>query len=456
MPQDARRWPTKKGIGLLACVASLAGAGLVGGMAFAAMRPPVEAPGPAAGSVARPAVDVLHNPPLVYTRGEPVRLEFEVVCPQHECREVDGVVVVRPEGGEAIKVESARVGGALVFDVPAAITGAESFAYHADFVTGGSALAQYPAPSATLEAVSIGAARVIDLGRASWSADEAVRGTVVAEGGWGVGIGDFGRNEQGNGPSSFDIGPDGELVVVDRVNGRLVRIPEYGSRENVPIDLSQGEPDLAVSPDGSLLVLNASAGPGLASIDEYRAGAGKAMRLVRRQVRLPAAGNAIRRIGEQVFVEADDSWWTPIWRAGRFLSGDEQSAAGVPGVPSADGGTVVMRKHLRGAGNEVRVVVNGPDGIQAWRLVGDTDLGPVMEASMLEDGRILVVQSQFGNTHSQHTVLILDGDDVERFVIPAQNYAGGYSEFVVTGHHLYQQRSTKAGYGVYAYDLGEK
>ncbi|UUZ58219.1 hypothetical protein [Nocardioides sp. B-3] len=365
---------------------------------------------------------------------------------------MDAIATVRAAGGDAVEVNGSVDRGVLVFEVPTELTASGSFDYHVDFSTEDGSVAQYPAPDAFMEAISMSTAEVVDLGRASWATDEQSTGIPVAAGARGKGENEFGINPEGNGPSSFDVGPDGELVIVDRQNSRLVQFTRDGERKNLPIDLSQGEPDIVVAPDGTLLILNASAAPGLASLDEFAPDGGKS----NSHTMLPAAGNAIRRIGDAVFVEADDSRWTPVWREGHTLQVNEQSAAGVPGVPNANDTAPVMRKHLREAGNEVRITSSGPDGVQAWRLVGETQLGPVVEASPLDDGRVPVVQSQFENTHSQYTVLIPGGSEVERFVIPAQNFAGFYTEFSVADNSLFQARSTKSGYGVWRYDLGEK
>ena len=75
-------------------------------------------------------------------------------------------------------------------------------------------------------------------------------------GGWGDGPDEFGINEQLSGPPSFDIDrTTGDIVILDQMNSRIVRVSANGKSETRPIQLHTGVLDLAVAPDGTLDVL---------------------------------------------------------------------------------------------------------------------------------------------------------------------------------------------------------
>lgn len=84
-------------------------------------------------------------------------------------------------------------------------------------------------------------------------------GTVRFRARWGAGPGELGRSlpQEGNpeAPMSFAPAPDGSLVVLDQVNGRLVRVAADGSTREVA--LGQRAPqDVVVAHDGTLAVLD--------------------------------------------------------------------------------------------------------------------------------------------------------------------------------------------------------
>jgi hypothetical protein len=88
---------------------------------------------------------------------------------------------------------------------------------------------------------------------------------------WGSGAGQLARStpEEGNpeGPMSFSIGPEGTLLVLDQVNGRIARYDRNGE-PLAPIPVSQTLPhELAVAPDGSLVVMDRLADRSVAIFD---------------------------------------------------------------------------------------------------------------------------------------------------------------------------------------------
>ncbi len=89
---------------------------------------------------------------------------------------------------------------------------------------------------------------------------------------WGDGEGELGRKvlDQGasEGPMSFAVAPDGDLVVLDQVNRRVLRVTPDGAlvRETpIPTDTYQ---DVAVAPDGTVVVLDRLVRTALLVLDE--------------------------------------------------------------------------------------------------------------------------------------------------------------------------------------------
>jgi hypothetical protein len=395
--------------------------------------------------------DIVHNPPLLYERGDRVVLDFDLVCPENSCGSVSAALTVT-ENGRDPEVLNATGTDHFEFVVPASAAASSGFAYRSEFTFEDGRRVDYPTADGTMSAISISQATEVDLGTARFSTagEDTDEGELVVTGTWGDGPGQFGLNAQLSGPSSFDVDPTtGAVVILDQVNSRLVRVGADGKSITTPISLRAGVPDLAVAPDGTLDVLYANAVSG-ASLEQFGVQGGEATREI--PLATPSA-NSIRRIGDTVLVEADDSYWVPVSRGTSILSPEAQVAASAPGL--TEDGHLVVRKHLRELGNEVRVADSGPAGLRAWRITGDTALGPVLVAAPLPDERVAVVQSQFDNTHSQYSVLVLSDGPTRTLEVPQSLYAGLYdpSEFRLVGDVLYQVRSTEAGYSIYRYQL---
>ena len=387
---------------------------------------------------------------MLFESGENVVLDFRLVCPGAPCGQVEGDLDVTLDNGDTTHFEATTEDDHLSFDLPDALSKSTAFSYHADFAFADGSRATYPADSGSVAAISIDDASPVDLGVAAFDEASQELGKQVVTGSWGAGPGQFGMNEQLSGPSSFDIDPTtGDIVVLDQVNSRLVRINPAGETETHDLKLRAGVPDLAVESDGTLDVLYANVVAG-GVLQQFAPTGGQPLREI---ALATESANTIRRIGATVFVEGDDSYWLPVSQDGKILSPDEQVANSSPGL--TDGEHLVVRKHLGDLGNEVRVAETGPSGTSAWRLTGKTALGAVLVAAPLTDGRVAVVQTQFDEHHAQYAVLTLGADGVQSFATPRSLYAGIYdpSEFRLDGDLLYQARSTKDGFSVWRYDL---
>lgn len=104
-------------------------------------------------------------------------------------------------------------------------------------------------------------ARELDAGVAVEPAHGQAK-NVVAKFGWGSGPDQLGRNrpENGNpeGPMSLAVAPGGEVVVLDQVNERLLKLDKNGKMlSSTPLPV-RGAQDVAVAKDGTALVLDRS------------------------------------------------------------------------------------------------------------------------------------------------------------------------------------------------------
>jgi hypothetical protein len=165
-------------------------------------------------------------------------------------------------------------------------------------------------------------------------------------------------SEEGlQGPSAFDVKPDGQVLVADWVNGRIQRFGSDG-RALDALPLPVGRPvDLAAAGDGIVLTtlgVGAQAfelGPDGAVLGRYPVGYGVASRI--------AAGDVPR-------VRVGAGQWIPVRsKPGVPISSEAQGWAQTATVPLPDG-SIGVSQDLDGA---VAVVWTRPDGSRAGAVV---------------------------------------------------------------------------------------
>ena len=165
---------------------------------------------------------------------------------------------------------------------------------------------------------------------------------VLVNAGWGAGLFELGRERpaEGNpeGPMSFTLDGSGNPIVLDQVNGRLVRY----SKDGKPLDAipvaQQAPQDLAVSRSGSLAVLDRLAGKSVAVMSKD----GKL------QGELPLAGKNIDNTGavtgvfvdgENVYVEREHG---PLVKVGDTSGKPDPEQPEIPGRPTRDGLSFIL------------------------------------------------------------------------------------------------------------------
>lgn len=231
---------------------------------------------------------------------------------------------------------------------------------------------------------------------------------------WGGGPDQLGRSRPREGnpeaPMSLTVAPDGSTVVIDQVNGRLVRIKPDGTREAIPSPLQHPQ-DLTIAPDGTLLVLDRLADRTVALVSPD----GKLIG----QLPMPEA-----RVGESggvtgVFVDRGAAYVEREHGAlvklgdtqGKPADGDPEE---LPGRPSRDGACFLSAALLDGP--QGRVLVEAIDRAEGIRRFGrELRLDEPVRAILLLDsdqaGNVYVGLLLAGAEASRVALIALDGRD---------------------------------------------
>jgi hypothetical protein len=170
-------------------------------------------------------------------------------------------------------------------------------------------------------------------------AAEASRTVVRA--GWGGGRGELGRNlpmeANAEAPMSITTAPDGTVLVLDQVNGRIARFAADGTPLD-PIALGVDEPqDLAVGADGTMVVLDRLVSRRVAILGPDGREVGS-LPLEGEGVPEPAGVTGVFLDGDDVYVERENG---PLVRIGD-RQGSEREREEIPGRPSRDGQSYLM------------------------------------------------------------------------------------------------------------------
>jgi hypothetical protein len=221
----------------------------VGGLAVAS--PPDLAPAP--------LLRVLHAAPAFAVVGSPLELSAGTVCghPNVDACTVTGATASVRAGGDASwsRLRGVDVDGTYHFRVPAARITTAGFDYRLAFRTADGKLTDYPPSGVPLHVSSTAQLATAAVPKAfSWS-DVAAPGRRALFLPYGDGRGEVGVDGGGPdrdllGPSSFAVGPDGSISVVDWVNDR-VEVFQDGSFERAFATPAHSTFDAAVGTSGN-------------------------------------------------------------------------------------------------------------------------------------------------------------------------------------------------------------
>jgi hypothetical protein len=418
-------------------------------------------------NVAEPLLEATHLPPLLTTPGERVELRYDAFCvsaettPDAPC-EVSGTAFVRP--GEAgpfrelqLRDEGARADGRLGTLVPATIARAPGgFSYYAVLTSRtNDASVTIPAGGAGAPQHSYPLLRPVRVALAEHAFGRIRPATArVVETAWGRGPSEVGleqgRSVQPIGGSSFDVGADGTVHVLDEANTRVLRWRSGEPRpEPVPLAINGTLADMSVARDGTTYVLETTASDGRSPLLRSFTASGAAIDAVELAER--ASQVRVGPDGPVVLQNLSGQWKRSGDDDGLF-GPSRQRSLGRSGRPLPGGGEVVVLRRE----NELRVALVGPAGVRrGWHVVSETPLAEVQLAEPLGDGLVLVVRT-YTDTDDEFVVLLLgDRGLLATFAVRSSDWAESapLSRFRVVGSSLYQLGSAPSGLFVDRFDL---
>lgn len=442
----------RPGIRSLAGGAAGIAAGVIGGVVLTS----VSAAGPTPFGGVPPLIDATHVPTVLTVPGEPVRLRYGLVCtPRADGLPCDGSGTVYLRAGQtgafrpyALQRGDESEEGRYYLDVPPDVAGSrDGFSYYAvlrDDMT--DAFFAVPSGGADAPQVSLPLRRAISvqLGAHVFGATKPPDERVAAAA-WGSGaqeVGLAGSRELGfEGPSSFDVEPDGTVDVLDSVNGRIQRWTR-GGRESVPLDGEAQLADLAAEPDGSFDVLDEDD-----TLRSYRQDGSRkwAQKLADRTwAKLAHGPEVLQQPSEQ---------WMPVAAGPAPLTRAEQRRGAHAAKHVANGhGLLVDRVGER----ELRVALeHGNAPLRGWRVTSETPLGEVQLAEAHGNG-VLVVTRAYNEDRDEFVVLLLDAHGlVQTFSVASDSWTetAPLARFRLAHGALYRFRTTQSGAVVDRFDL---
>jgi hypothetical protein len=357
---------------------------------------------------AGPRPTVLHAAPALVRADAAVDLALSTFCEAPDaptCDVTGATILVRPDGADGqIPIEGAVVEGVLRFHVPADLVPDGGFAYAFRVATADGSVVPYPpGADAWIRVVTTHGLPLAELPSFDWDDRAAPSATVlrlrVGSGPRQIGLAGVGEEGGASGPSSFDVAPDGSLLVADWVHARALRFGPDGTFRG-SIALPPGRPwDIATTGNGLVAVtLGTDAQAVEIGADGRVAG------------RYPVGYGVVSRIsgGPVPRVRVGSGQWIPVrGAAGAALPPAAQAAAQTSTVPLADGSVALTSV----VGDRLAVVWTRPDGSRAGaelRLPAGVRAGADYFVRALDDGGALAVQGLWDDTHFAVAAIRLD------------------------------------------------
>lgn len=435
-------------------------AGVLGGIGLGAIS--------AAGgsSPSAPAlIDAAHAPPVLVLPGEGITLRYAIVCPPRDdgwpC---DGSGEVYARSGQSgafrrfalQRGDDSKEGRYFVDLGPEIASSRAGFSYYAvlrDDASG--ATLTIPAGGAAAPQRSFPLSNPTEIGLGAHSFGHVRKADArVVEASWGSAVGELGLSGSRElgfaGPSAFDVIAEGDVTVLDGVNGRVQRWVR-GHPTATPIDIHGVLADFAVERDGTMDVLEpANRETPLPRLRSFRRdGTLKWSQLLsdRTWAKLAAGPEG------PVVQQQPSEQWLPVADNGEPLSRLAQSGRGRPARPFANGRGVIVQRV--GAGELRLAQVAGNAIVRAWRISSATPLGEVQLAEPLGSLLVVVVKT-YNEDRDEFRVLVLDDSGLARqlsLASAAWAESAPLARFRIAGAALYQLGSTPAGAFVDRFDL---
>lgn len=177
------------------------------------------------------------------------------------------------------------------------------------------------------------------------SASPARAEGVIADLGWGSGPSQLGRSrpQEGNpeAPMSLALTSRGDTVVLDQLNGRLVRLAPDGSVAGTTALTQQYPQDVTVAKDGTLLVLDRLKDKTVALIDPETGALRGELPVQGEGIPNPGGITGTFVDGDSVYVEREHG---ALVRIGDLSGRADPSRPEIPGRPSRDGRAYLLAR----------------------------------------------------------------------------------------------------------------
>jgi hypothetical protein len=383
-----------------------------------------------------------------------------VESPETGC-ELQGFVFARTVGSRSFRrlrlVQEAAGGARLVASLPDDLVDAPAFEYYAVVtspVTGQSVTVPSGGAAAPTISRSLDHPVPVRLGRHDFGS-RPLAGERVAAARWGsgqLGVGlEEGRSSHPIGASSFDVDAAGSVVVLDHANRRLLSWSRDGrGPKRIPLSVSGTIADLAAAPDGSLYVMETTAGDGRNPLVRRFDDAGRELEAVETAERGPA--RLVIGPDGPLVLQRPSHQWMPAFVSGVPANPAAQRSRARDAQHLPSGARVVVQR----TGDELRLAVLSGAGIsRSWRITSETSLGEVQVAEPL-GARLVVVVRVYTDATDEFAVLLLDRDGLHsRTTITAAEWAEGapFGRLRRVGSHLYRLGTSPTGVFVDRFDL---
>jgi hypothetical protein len=159
--------------------------------------------------------------------------------------------------------------------------------------------------------------------------------------GWGSGPDQLGRERPTEGnptaPMAFTFDASGNALVLDQVNGRLVRLgPDGKPRESLQLTVQSAQ-DVAVARDGTIAVLDRHADKTISLQDATGKPIGN-LSLAGKGLEQTGVATGLFIDGDSVYVEAEHG---PLIRVGNLAGQSDAERPQLPGRPTRDGKSLI-------------------------------------------------------------------------------------------------------------------
>jgi len=262
---------------------------------------------------------------------------------------------------------------------------------------------------------------------------------VLAQFGWGSGDGNLGRDrpDEANpeGPMSLTTDAQGNVWILDQVNGRLVKLDKHGKPAgNVPLTL-QAAQDVAIAKDGTAVVIDRLVDKSIALIGPDGKLKGE-LAVEGKGLEEGGGATGLFTKDDGVYVEREHG---DLVKVGTTAGKNDPERPEVPGRPSRDGKSWLSAGIVEaGAGTVAVTAIENPS--QAHRFTRQYALGaPIVNLNLLDSdasGIIYlgsVVEAEGSNDEAPKFGIVLlcldpvDGRPLGRTLLPANT--GGEETF---------------------------